>query len=89
MSQNEINEVGGLLSKYFTTFKKNWIFQFLNRGTHCLQNYFHKPLFIKNDQILNTVKISFFEAAVPLVKFAIEYIKVTKKKSQSGYPSQI
>ena len=35
---------------------------------------------------LNTVKTSFYKVAVPLVKFAIEDVKMTKKRQKKSYP---
>ena len=38
---------------------------------------------------LNTVKISFCKVAVPLIKFAIKDVKMTKNVQKNGYPSHI
>ena len=44
MSQNEMLEVGGLFINIFERKKNTHIFQFLTKGTHCLQNKSHKNL---------------------------------------------
>ena len=50
-------EVGGLFLDIFEREKKNWIFQFLTKGTPCLQNKSHKNIYgmIKSQHYQNFI----------------------------------
>ena len=69
-------EVGGLFLDIFECEKKNRIFNFWIRA-HLA--YKVNPIKIyKEWSNLNTIKILFCKVAVPLIKFAIKDVKMTK-----------
>ena len=64
--------------------KKTRSFQIYNWGTACLQI---NPIKFHNEcWNRNTVKISFCKVALPLVKFSIKDVKMTKKRQNKWLP---
>ena len=61
--------------------EKNWIFQFLTKGTSCLQKGSHK----NRQGMIKSHTISFYKVAVLLIKFAIKDVKMTR----NGFPTHI
>ena len=80
-------ENGGLFLIIFFNVKKIEFFNFWLRA-HLA--YKMNPIKIyKEWSNLNTVKISFCKVAVPLIKFVIKDVKMTKKSTENGYPTHI
>ena len=71
---HEMLEVGGYFSTVLNVKKKNWVFQIF----YLAYKMNHIKIY-KDWSNLNTIKISFCKVAVPLIKFAIKDIKMTKK----------
>ena len=78
-SSSKMWEVGRLIAEQFLMWK-NQIFLFFNKGMPI-------PIkFYKEWRNLNTVKIPFCKVAVPLVKFTIKDVKMTKRQIIATLP---
>ena len=76
--------VGGLIYQQFWTRKKIEFFKFIIGAQLA---YKINPIkFYKEWWNRNTVKISFSKVAVPLVKFSIKDVKMTKKRQNKWLP---
>ena len=73
-----------VISQHFLNMKKMEFFNFWLRA-HLAYKMNHIKIYKKWSN-LNTVKISFHKVAMPLIKFAIKDVKMTKKNVKNWLP---